>query len=178
MESFQQGHHGMRVAVGLPPLEVSMAKLPMHQDASDKVLNCHSCHQAHDYNTRKAEADACLGCHNDKHSKQWRASKHAELWQQNPDHGASCATCHMPRLVDKATGKISVEHNNSANLRPNDKMVKMVCMNCHGVEFALTALADPDQIDSNFSKAINASHSSMDFVRARQNEVSASSRPD
>lgn len=178
VERFQQGHHGMRIAVGLSPLEVSMAKLPMHQDASEKVLNCHSCHQAHDYNRRTAEADACLDCHNDKHSQQWRASKHAELWQQNPDRGASCATCHMPRLVDKATGKVSVEHNNSANIRPNDKMVKTVCMNCHGVEFALAALADPAQIESNFSKAINASHSSMDFVRARQNEASASSKPD
>jgi len=168
VEGFQQGHHGMRMAVGLSPLTVSDSKLPMHQDASEKTMNCHSCHQPHRYDTYVAEAEACLGCHNDNHSQQWQSSKHAALWRKNPDTGASCATCHMPRIANSATSKVHVEHNHSANLRPNDKMLKTVCMNCHGVEFSLVALADPAQIESNFGLGVTASHPSMNFVRDRQ----------
>jgi hypothetical protein len=43
-----------------------------------------------------------------------------------------------------------VQHNQNDNLRPNEKMVRSVCANCHGLEFSLDALADRALIDRCF----------------------------
>ena len=44
-----------------------------------------------------------------------------------------------------------VTHNQNDNLRPNEKMVRSVCSNCHGLQFSLDALADPALIEKNFT---------------------------
>lgn len=65
----------------------------------------------------------------------------------------SCATCHMPRIVSGSEEhpKIRVEHNQNMNLRPNEKMIRSVCMHCHNLEFSIDALADPELIKNNFN---------------------------
>lgn len=147
-ETFQLGRHGMRLAAGMSPMQPSMARLPMHVDAAHRELTCNACHSDHDFNTQKAAVDACLGCHNDSHSNAYRESSHAELWRLElagelpSGQGVSCATCHMPRTI--VDGKTFVNHNQNGNLRPIEKMIRSVCENCHGLQFSLDALADPD----------------------------------
>ena len=46
----------------------------------------------------------------------------------------------MPRVM--SGGKVHVQHNQNDNLRPNEKMIRSVCMSCHGLEFSLSSLAD------------------------------------
>lgn len=153
-EGFLHGQHGVRVAVGLSPLTPAMARLPMKPDAAARPLDCEACHGAHAYDTSRAAADACLGCHDDRHSRGWTASRHAVAFRReqrgeaDPGTGVSCATCHLPRASRRVRGEpvTSATHDVSAALRPRDKMIRAVCARCHGVGFALDALADPDLV--------------------------------
>lgn len=155
VESFQKGRHGMRLAVGLSPMKPSDARLPMRHDAAHRELTCISCHGAHKFDTHQAAVDACLTCHDDKHSRSYKQSTHFALWQQEldghgePGSGVSCATCHMPREKHES-GEIFVQHNQNDNLRPNDKMILNACQHCHGLQFSLDALADRKLIENNF----------------------------
>src|SRR5690606_23953795 len=137
----------------------AMARQPMHESVAHAALSCTSCHGSHDFNTRTAAVDACLKCHNDDHTRAYEHSAHFDLWQQElagdlpAGSGVSCATCHMPReVIDTGNSpKVFVQHNQNANLRPNEKMVRGVCMNCHGLGFTLDALADAPLVRSNFN---------------------------
>jgi len=126
----------------------------MHADAANAELNCNSCHAAHDFDTRHAAEQACLGCHADEHSSAYRGSPHAELWESevvgkaSAGSGVSCATCHFPRV--QGGGHTRVSHNQNNFLRPNEKMIRAVCMNCHGLGFSLDSLADPALVTTNF----------------------------
>ena len=149
-EGYLSGRHGMREAAGLEAMQVARARSPMRPNA-DASLSCTSCHGAHAFDTRRAASVACLGCHADEHSLNYEKSKHAALFLADPTglSGVSCATCHLPRV--KNAGEVRVAHNQNDTLRPNEKMVRAVCANCHGLGFSLDALADADLIASNFS---------------------------
>jgi hypothetical protein len=174
-EGYTHGKHGMRDAVGLSPLTPDMALLPMRADARDKALSCDACHGAHDYDTRRAAVEACLGCHDDQHSRAYTASRHYLLWQRElrgegaPGTGVSCATCHMPRVAVRTHGVdvVRVEHDQSDNLRPVDKMVRSVCLSCHGLGFAVDALADRALAARNFNGRPAAHVASSSMVEGR-----------
>lgn len=160
VDTFFKGKHGMRLNAGLSPMKPSMARRPMHEDAAHSELTCNSCHQAHTYDVVTASVDSCLGCHADDHSIAYQQSSHYALWlaevsgQGEPGSGVSCATCHMPRTnmdVDDYNSRIVVNHNQSATLSPNSKMLRPTCMECHGLEFSINALADQALIDNNFN---------------------------
>lgn len=157
---FLSGKHGMRLAVGLPALSPVMSRLPMKPSSHDKTLSCMSCHGAHQFNTKQAAVDSCLECHDDEHSKNYWDSSHAQLWKKEQSGtlprgaGVSCASCHMPRVWhenEEELERILVEHNQNNTLRPNDKMLRPVCLQCHGLGFSLDALADSALIKSNFN---------------------------
>ncbi|QDT65188.1 cytochrome c3 family protein [Calycomorphotria hydatis] len=151
LEGFHAGMHGMRLAAGLSVMKPGMARLPMKPGSEALMLNCQSCHSAHRANTQIAAADACLKCHNDTHSLAYEDSVHAELWRNEVagnaelNSGVSCATCHLPRDEDGY-----VEHNQNANLEPNEKMIRSVCASCHGLEYSINSLADPQLIENCF----------------------------
>jgi hypothetical protein len=155
---FLAGRHGMRLAADLTPMSPAMARLPMKPEAHSRILECGSCHASHKFDTRAAAVDACLGCHADRHSLSYKASLHFALWQMEADgavaagSGVSCATCHLPREGRREDGAetVRVQHNQNANLRPNEKMIRGVCQSCHGLGFAIDALADPVLIENNF----------------------------
>lgn len=186
-KGFLEGKHGMRLAQqNLPPMTPALARLPMQPDAHDRVLGCTSCHGAHAFNTRTAAADACLGCHDDKHSRAYEGSPHERLWRAEqsgavpPRRGVACATCHLPRTIhqqDKGDTRIRVEHNQNWNLRPNEKMVKSVCLNCHGLGFALDALADPALIANNFNGKPARHVESVDWAAKRVSQPSQGVKP-
>lgn len=157
---FGKGKHGMRTAADLSPMSPGKARLPMSTKVSHKEMDCNSCHGGHRYDVKKAAVEACLECHNDKHSLAYKESKHYELWQAEldgtakPNTGVSCATCHMSRInfdVSEWSSRIMVDHNQSANLSPNSKMIRSSCLHCHGLGFSLDALADTELINRNFN---------------------------
>lgn len=156
---FTAGKHGMRLAAGLSPMTPAQARLPMKPESHEKPLTCISCHSAHRFDTRKAATEACLQCHDDTHSTRYQDSPHAQRWQDElsgkapAGSGVSCATCHMPRLWhedSEGIERILVDHNQNNTLRPNEKMLRPVCLQCHGLPFSLNALADPALIENNF----------------------------
>lgn len=154
----QAGLHGMRLAQGLPPMRTEAARLPMREDPKHAQLDCNSCHAPHAPDVQRAAAESCLGCHADEHTRAYEGSPHHRLWQRElrgelpPGSGVSCATCHMPRdQVATADGsRYGVQHNQSATLRPNEKMLRPVCQSCHGLGFGIDALADPALVANNF----------------------------
>ena len=150
------GKHGLRVGLGLDPMRPGLARLPMQPAAGEAPLGCSSCHGAHRSDRRSEAVDACLGCHADTHSLAYEASPHARALRAElageapPGSGVSCATCHLPR-VTLASGQPGVEHDQNDNLRPREKMIRSVCLDCHGLAFAIDALADAAAIQNNFS---------------------------
>jgi predicted CXXCH cytochrome family protein len=159
-DGFLKGKHGMRLAHGFRPMTPAQARLPMRSEAKHTELTCTTCHGAHRFDARTAAVDACLTCHADEHSLAFRASKHFELWRAELEgrapagSGVSCATCHMPRTEqrdpDLDLRRVVVQHNQNDTLRPNEKMLRPVCLSCHGLGFAIDALADPRSIRTNF----------------------------
>jgi hypothetical protein len=136
------------------------ALLPMQEQAAATQLTCNACHTPHRYDVRRAAVDACLECHDDTHSLAYRDSPHYALWQKElrgelpQGSGVSCAGCHMPRVnfdVNDWFSRVMVDHNQSADLSPNSKMIRPACLHCHGLEFSLDALADRDLIERNFA---------------------------
>lgn len=164
------GKHGMRLKSGLSPMSPSLARLPMNQNVAHEQLNCISCHSDHRFDLKKAAVDSCLKCHSDKHSLNYKSSAHFTNWvkdiQSNTlTDGVSCATCHMPRV--KKFGKVKVEHNQSATIRPNEKMLRTSCMKCHGLAFSMNALADPELIKNNFKGHPQMRVKSIDWAKRR-----------
>jgi len=147
LKGFLESKHGMRIKQGLSPLSTGDARLPMKNE--DHELSCTSCHNKHTFKIEVAAVESCLKCHNDEHSQAFKASKHYQLWIDKNNIGVSCATCHLPRI--KKGKKVFVQHNQNENLRPKQKMVKTVCVNCHGFSFSIDALQDEELIDNNFS---------------------------
>ena len=174
-EGFLNGKHGMRLKQNLSPMTPGQANLPMQPGSNEKELNCISCHSAHKFDTAHASVDACLSCHNDEHSNAYKGSIHFTLWFNEKMSGSknttgvSCATCHMPRSVHKsAEGRwIFVQHNQNDNLRPNEKMLRSVCMNCHGLGFAIDALADSNLVKNNFKGRPQQHIKSIDMAKNR-----------
>ena len=174
VKHFKRGKHGMRLKSGLSPMTPQMAILPMRDDNLDEELNCNACHPAHKYDVANAAIESCLGCHNDKHSLAYKDSKHYALWQAQQNGtaanntGVSCASCHMPRIsydVSDWLNRVMVQHNQNANLVPNEKMIRSVCMQCHGLGFSIDSLADTKLIERNFKGQPDVHIQSIDLAK-------------
>ncbi|BCX47124.1 NrfA- nitrite reduction protein [Haloferula helveola] len=171
-DGFFRGKHGMRIAAGLSPMTPGAARQPMKAEAAHRALDCTSCHAAHDFDTRRASYASCVECHDDDHTKAYVDSPHFAAWERElsgaapAGSGVSCATCHMPRVDDGRNG-LRVEHNQNANLTPNEKMLRAVCQQCHGLPFAMDALADRELIDRNFTGKPEVHVESCDWSRQR-----------
>jgi len=186
---FLTGRHGMRLAPGLAvplsPMRPAMARVPMRADAHGAELTCTTCHGAHKFDIRRAAVDACTGCHNDAHTRNFAASAHAAAWEgelagtRPAGEGVSCATCHLPRELHRGEkgDRFLVQHNQNMNLRPNEKMIRTVCMNCHGLGFSIDALADPEVVRSNFSKLPSRHIESIDWAARRLRQKTSAAAP-
>jgi predicted CXXCH cytochrome family protein len=169
---FRAGKHGMRLVVGLSPMSPGLARAPMRPEASTRALGCTSCHGAHRFDRAWAAVSACEGCHDDGHTRAYRASPHFVAWRQEqreeaaPGTGVSCATCHMPRQPIERDGvpALRVEHNQNGNLRPSDRMWREVCIHCHGARFSLASLADAALVQSNFRGRPAPAPNGMDLI--------------
>lgn len=181
VKGFLEGKHGMRladtVADPLKAITPAESELAFKQDSLGIAHSCTACHSSHEFNTKTAAVESCLGCHNDEHSLAFLESPHFDLWQKEQagelpqNSGVSCATCHMPReKMNKAGTHVVVNHNQNATLRPNEKMIRPVCMNCHGLEFSIDALADEKLIKNNFNGRPDIHIRSIDMALERENK--------
>jgi hypothetical protein len=133
----------------LTPITPAHARLPM-KTATHSAMDCRSCHQpTQKSNPLFASQQSCIQCHDDEHTNNNRNSKHFNV-------GVTCATCHMPN--EKRNGSIFVIHDNTVNLRPNEKMIKNVCIDCHGLQFSMDAMTTPSLLDNNFSAPPTETH--------------------
>ena len=158
-----------------PPLAARIsageARLPMHPDAAHRASDCGTCHRPHRVDTLHAATEACASCHDDSHTRAYFDSPHYRLWQAelageaSPGTGVSCATCHMPKTERR--GKIATNHNQNDNLRPNEKMIRPVCLDCHGLGFSIDALSDADLVERNFSGMPAVHVESMEWAMQR-----------
>jgi len=171
--SFLLGKHGMRLSMDLSPMSTDQARIPVSH-ANGKLLSCSSCHNPHSLNVQEAALEACLGCHKDEHSKNYKSSEHFKLWQAElngtgkPGSGVSCASCHLPRI--KKGKNVTVVHNQNSNLRPSTKMLRKVCMSCHGLKFSLSALTDQKLIRNNFQGRPEKVHPTFKLIEQRMIE--------
>lgn len=168
-EQFTASKHGMRLGLGLTPMSPAHARLDTER--SDVTMTCSSCHNPHTLDVTEAAVDSCLNCHKDEHSLNYKQSAHFELWQKEVSgeiaegEGVTCASCHLPRT--KKGKKVTVDHNQSAYMRPSNKMLRKVCMNCHGMEFSLSALVDEDLVNNNFSSSPDMSLKTIELLKQR-----------
>jgi len=177
---FRAGKHGMRLAQSLAPMTPGRARQPMQAKARHTELACTTCHEAHRFDTRRAAVEACLGCHRDRHTLAYEGSPHHVLWKKEiagelpGGSGVSCASCHMPRIdyrhPEFDAKRLLVQHNQNDNLRPNEKMIRPVCMSCHGLGYSIDALADRERIAENFRKAPEVHIRSLDMVVERMRD--------
>ena len=181
VDTFLLGKHGIRTLEGLSPLTPAMAHLPMKDGAEDKQMNCNTCHNVHSVNTYQASVDSCLTCHSDNHSLNYQNSPHAEIFRNigtlprpNAD-SVTCATCHLPREV--SGDRVLVNHNNTYTLKPRDRMVKEVCMNCHGVEHAYNSIFDDELVEANFARPPNQKLRTFKLVRDLEQKRSSKASP-
>ena len=188
VERFTAGKHGMRLKQGLPPMTPQQARLAMKQDAAHETLTCNSCHSGHRFDIKQAAVESCLDCHDDDHSLAYKQSPHYALWQKElggeaqAGTGVSCASCHMPRIyydVSEWMSRTIVDHNQSANLSPNTKMIRSSCQHCHGLEFTLDALVDETLIKNNFSGKPGKHIKTMELAdRENQRRMKAAAEAD
>ncbi|MFK7967326.1 MAG: cytochrome c3 family protein [Burkholderiaceae bacterium] len=177
VQRFGLGKHGMRLAAGLSPMTPAQAQLSMSPDVAHQELTCSSCHGAHQFDVEQAAVESCLSCHTDDHSLAYKKSSHYQLWLAEiggdgaVGSGVSCATCHMPRIdfdVDDYVSRKMVDHNQSATLSPNSKMIRPACLACHGLPFAIDAMADRELIERNFQGRPTVHVQSVDLARQEQ----------
>jgi hypothetical protein len=179
VKGFLAGKHGMTQAQFQSPMTLATARLPMQKEAKkDKPVTCMSCHKAHVFNTAKAAVESCLGCHADRHSVAYTGTPHHRLWQKEQQgqgvkgSGVSCATCHLPRTKGHYRGAsfAHAEHNQNKNLRPNEKMIRSVCLGCHGLRFTIDALADPALMLNNYQGKPRRTVESVDMALEHQRQ--------
>jgi len=166
---FLKGKHGMRLAhEGLTAMQPGMARRPMRESSAHQNLSCSSCHQPHRADREFAAQQACIQCHDDSHTKNYLHSSHSRLWAAELagtapiGSGVSCATCHLPR--EERDEGIVVNHNQNANLTPNEKMLRNVCIDCHGLQFAMDALSDSALIERNFTGRPSQTHPGISWT--------------
>ena len=175
-QGFVGGKHGMRWFVGFDSMSPAQARLPMKPEALSRRLDCGACHDAHAVDVGHAAVDACLSCHSDEHSEAYSESPHFRLWQLErsrqgkPGSGVSCATCHLPRERRRVAGveRTVVQHNQNANLRPSEKMIREVCLTCHSLATSIDALADAALVRRNFTGSPSRRVRSMDMATSRK----------
>ena len=181
VDTFLLGKHGVRTLEGLSPLTPAMAHLPMKDSSLNKQMNCNTCHDVHTVDTYQAAVDSCLTCHNDNHSLNYKNSPHAQIFREigtlpRPNaKSVTCATCHLPREV--AGDEVLINHNNTYTLKPRDRMVKEVCMNCHGVEHAYNSIFDDELVEANFARPPNRELQTFQLVRDLEEKRSSNKTP-
>jgi len=152
-------------------ITVAEARLPMRADAAHRTMDCGACHAPHDVDTRHAAVEACSSCHDDAHTRAYFGSAHHRRWRAElggespPGSGVSCATCHMTKTERR--GQVTTNHNQNDNLRPNEKMIRPVCLDCHGLGFSLDALADAALVERNFDGKPSVHVESIDWAVRR-----------
>ena len=180
VNGFLAGKHGMRLKAGLPAMTPAQARHPMKPERQHDALGCTSCHGSHRFDTGHAAVKACASCHDDEHTRAYFASPHARTvaavarGEAAPETAVTCATCHLPRVAHDTPDFVRrtlVDHAQGANLTPPIKMARQVCLACHGLGYAIDALADAPLRAANFPHAPTRQVRSIDMAVSREAEA-------
>lgn len=156
VSEFKISRHGMRYAAKMGPIKKTIIRSEMNLPSDMFLHDCNLCHKEHEV----SKPLVCLDCHNDQHSKNYENSPHGGLHKKylngkiDENRDVTCITCHMYRLEQsygQENNALVLTHNVNYNLRPNEKMIRPVCINCHSLQFAFDSLSDYSVILSNFS---------------------------
>jgi hypothetical protein len=128
------------------------------------ALGCGSCHEPHRVDTARAATAACLECHADRHSRAFAESPHALRGTDGLAGAVTCATCHLPRTTSADRRKVVVDHGNTFTLRPRDRMLGRVCLDCHGLAFAMSSLYDDELVETNFRGRPRTAHPTLELL--------------
>ena len=177
--TYELGKHGIRLKLGLPAINMAESAIKRNEndspvskwlahsaDLDEQTQGCESCHTIHRQNYIIEESPfkigtrACLNCHQDQHSTAFLVSKHASI--------ITCASCHMPIMQAAENLQPITDHNQNNNLEPNEKMIRSVCLDCHGLRFAINALADEKLIENNFQGLPTTQVPSIDWALKRK----------
>ena len=157
--------------VPAPLMSTAEARVPLLPEAHGSELTCNSCHDPHKQDLASAAVDACVSCHADEHTQSYVGSPHHALWEAEKagnapaGTGVTCATCHMPQTEKR--GVVTTNHNQNDTIRPNEKMIRPVCLECHSLEFSIDALADADLVKRNFVGTPDRHVESIDWAVSR-----------
>ena len=82
---------------------------------------------------------------------------------------ARAATCRAKSIASRepARSAILVQHNQNDNLRPNEKMIRPVCMSCHGLGYSIDALADSEARREQLPRPAPHAREELDMVAQR-----------
>lgn len=154
-KSYGAGRHGVNDALGLAPL-----------GGEGRQVGCGACHDVHSLGMDEARREACLKCHQSRHTENYWKSGHWRylsdpVFAFKPMRGADCAGCHMPRLR-RAPGV--TWHDVSHSTASKERMAVEVCANCHGLAFALRSLYDPKEAEFNFTFSSISTPPGLDYV--------------
>ena len=181
-KGFLAGKHGMRLAEGLSPMTPGRARQPMHAKARDTGRSAARAATARTASTRRRpRSKPASAATATSTPTAYERSPHYALWKKElageapAGSGVSCASCHLPRDEYRAPGmdakRMLVQHNQNDNLRPNEKMIRPVCMSCHGLGYSIDALADAKLVADNFPGQPRAHIKSLDMVAQRLKEL-------
>lgn len=155
-------------------LSVSEGKIKSNPGAHHlEIGTCSACHGPHTSEKSTSGVEACATCHEDDHTKAYFQSAHYDLWKKEQAgtapvaSGVSCADCHMPKIENDDTGDMFTTHNQNAYFRPNEKMIRTVCLDCHGLKFSIDALADETLVNNNFQGKPTRHIESIDWATRR-----------
>lgn len=182
----------------LSPKQSPLAFKESAMDARHGCNSCHSAHSFNTQTAATSACLDChnddhsLAFLDSPHGKLWQMAEKQQIPEEN---AVSCATCHMHRVVETRVGTkldskvagesaktatqnqaqdlqnaplVRVEHNQNMTLRPNEKMIRPVCMQCHSLEFSIDALADKLLIDNNFNGQPSTHIPSIDWSLKRE----------
>jgi hypothetical protein len=121
-----------------------------------KGVSCSTCHMPR---IETGRVGALLADTSDKPDTQ-------DVMSQGVANDASAVSAAHQELEQMA--RVRVQHNQNWALRPNEKMIRPVCMQCHSLEFSIDALADPELIRRNFNGQPTKHIPSIDWALQRQ----------
>ncbi len=159
--TFTQGRHGAAARFDLTG-----------KKGPERPVGCGDCHDAHSLKTGKARREACLVCHQEPHAVAYEKSSHwRRLSEPNfvlsPLKAPDCAGCHMPRREALHGG---VDHDETLSTSPPERAVADVCIACHGLPFAWSALLDEKVVESNFTYPPAGTPSTLTYTLTRGKE--------
>ncbi len=159
MLATRDGPFGLFKAKKLAPMTPANARLPMKPEAGHKTLDLQHLPSRAPLRLKGARGRRCAGCHDDAHTKAYFASPHYDLFEREM-WGCAARLGRLLRDLPHADRRgpqagrrqdgLSSPTIRTTICARTKRWCAASAANCHGLQFALDALADPALIAKNF----------------------------